>query len=201
MKIIRPRRERFTRLALFSLVMIGLALLLPHTAHASSWIGFGAVPFIGSIVDAQLQFSAAQALTGTAVSTNVIDIAGIAPGPGGGATERRIGTGEPLAVVVFITVAAGGTTPTLQIDLQSDDNVGFASPAIVATSGSLAAAVLTAGAKIVIPIPPGKATEKFLRLNYTVGGTSPTVTVTAYLVPMSDLQQEQTYPKNFLISI
>lgn len=201
MKIIRPRRERYTMAALYALVMLGLAFVLPHSAHAMTWMGFGVVPFIGSIVDAQLQFSAAQALTGTAVSTNIIDLAGTAPGPGGGATERRIGTGEPMAIVVFVTVAAGGTTPTLQVVLQSDDNSAFSSPATVASSEVFAAAQLTAGAKLVLPIPPGKATEKFIRLNYVMTGTSPTVTVTAYLVPMSDLQQEQTYPKNFTISV
>jgi len=134
-------------------------------------------------LDAQDLFSDAQALTGNVVSTNIIDFG----------QDRNIGIGEPLVVVVGIDVAAGGTTPTLQVTIQADDNSGFASPGTVATGPTWAAAVLTAGAQFVIPVPPDLLTERFMRLSYTVGGTSPTVTVTAFLQPASMVQNAVLY--------
>jgi hypothetical protein len=129
------------------------------------------------IIDAQLLFSDAQALTGTSAvnSTNLIDLG----------ADRNIGVGEPLAVVITVDVAAAGTTPTLTTVVQADDNAAFSSAGTVATTAALAAAQLTAGAKIVIPLPADTLTERFIRLQYTQGGTTPTVTVTAFLQPLS----------------
>lgn len=140
-------------------------------------------------VDAQHLYSDAQALTATAASTNLID-----HGPG---AERRLGTGEPMAVVIAVDVALAGTSPTFQATLQSDDAAAFGSPTTVAQSKSYTA--LAAGAKIVIPIPPGDATERYTRLNYTLGGTTPTVTVTAFLQPMSMIQNDAVYADGFAI--
>lgn len=142
------------------------------------------------ILDAQHLYSDAQALSGTgAASTNLID-----HGPG---AERRLGTGEPMAVVITVDTAMAGTSPTFQATLQSDDAAGFASAATVAQSKSYTA--LAAGAKIVIPIPPGDATERYTRLNYVLGGTTPTVTVTAALQPMSMIQNDAVYADGFAI--
>src|SRR5688500_16191341 len=111
------------------------------------------------IHDAQLLFSDAQALTGTTpvASTNVIDLG----------SDRNIGVGEPLVVLITVDVAAGGTAPTLTPTLQTDDNAAFSSPATVATMAAIAAAALTAGAKIVMPIPANLDAERYLRLSYT----------------------------------
>lgn len=140
-------------------------------------------------LDAQHLYSDAQALTATAASTNLID-----HGPG---AERRLGSGEPMAVVITVDVALAGTSPTFQATLQSDDAAGFGSAATVAQSQSYSA--LAAGAKVVIPIPPGVATERYTRLNYTLGGTTPTITVTAFLMPMSMIQNDAVYADGFAI--
>lgn len=139
-------------------------------------------------MDAQLLFSDAQALTATAVSTNYINL---------GTAYSFIGTGEPMAAVVTVDVAAGGTSPTLVVAVQSDDNTSFSSAATVATTGTIAGATLTAGYEIVIAIPAGTSTEQYLRLNYTVGGTTPTVTVTARLTPMRLLAQQHYVPNAY----
>lgn len=136
------------------------------------------------------EYSDAQALTATAASTNVID-----HGPG---TERRLGTGEPMAAVISVDVALAGTSPTFQATLQSDDAAAFGSAATVAESAQYSA--LAAGAKVIIPIPPGQATERFTRLNYTLGGTTPTITVTAHLVPMSMIENYAAYADGFAIT-
>ncbi len=142
------------------------------------------------ILDKLNQYSDAQALTASAASTNVID-----HGPG---AERRLGTGEPMAVVITVDVALAGTSPTFQATLQSDDAEAFPSAGTVAQSKQYSA--LAAGAKVVIPVPPGEATERYTRLNYTLGGTTPSITVTAQLQPMSMIQNDAVYADGFSIT-
>jgi hypothetical protein len=144
------------------------------------------------ILDSQNQFSDAQALTGTSAvaSTNIIDLG----------SDRNIGIGEPLAVVVTVDVTAGGTTPSLVIAVQADDNSGFSSAGTVFTAPSLAAAALVAGAKFVYLLPADTSTERYIRLSYTQSGTSPTVTVTAFLQPASAVQNEGYFPDSITIS-
>lgn len=136
--------------------------------------------------DAQNQFSAAQALTATAVSTNVIDLG----------ADRDIGKGEPLCVVLCTIVAADFTTAneTYQIDVQSGST---ATPTAVKASrvpvvtASNATSDLGLGKIIVIPLPHDM--DRFIRLNYTLGGTTPTWTVTAFLAPMSMVQSDTQF--------
>lgn len=143
------------------------------------------------IIDALQQFSgSSQALSGagSVASTDVIDLG----------QERRIGNGEPMQIVVVATVALAGTSPTLQVTLQSDDNSGFASPASVAQSASLSA--LAAGGRVVVPVPQGALNERYIRLNYTLGGTSPSVTVKAFLQPVNMTDAFAGYPSGYVIS-
>jgi len=57
-----------------------------------------------------------------------------------------------------------------------------------------------AGSRFFINVPPNTSFERYSRLNYTLGGTTPTVTVTAHLVPLSFVQNEQVYADNITIS-
>lgn len=139
-------------------------------------------------VDAQQLFSDAQALTATAVSTNIIDLS----------QDRNIGIGTPMAVVITVDVAMAGTSPTFAATLQADDNSGFSSPATVGTTPTQSA--LAAGAQLVLPIGADVLTERFLRLNYTMGGTTPTVTVTSYLAPVDQIQNAPQYAAGITIS-
>jgi hypothetical protein len=149
------------------------------------------------IIDAQNLLSDAQALTVTARSTNVIDLG----------VDRDLGKGEPMAVVVNVDVAADGTTgdETYQFDVETDDNVGFASPEVLVRriAGALPnipRAALIAGFRLVLPIPSDGRADRFISVNYTLGGTTPTITVTTHLQPMSMIQAEATYPDNITIS-
>lgn len=143
------------------------------------------------IIDALQQFSSsAQALSGagTVASTDTIDLG----------VERRIGTGEPMAVVIYATVAMTGTSPTFQCNVQSDDNTGFSSAAVVAASPSFSALAL--GAKVVIPLPQGALSERYVRLSYTLGGTAPAVSVKAMLQPLNMVDQFNSYASGYTIS-
>jgi hypothetical protein len=62
----------------------------------------------------------------------------------------------------------------------------------VATTAAIAAAALTAGALVVIPVPPDLATERFSRLNYTMA-TMTGITVTAYLTRANMVQNAIQY--------
>ena len=129
------------------------------------------------ILDLQTMFSDDQALTTTAVSTNVIDLTAAQTPPYQNALVRDIGPGTPIDILIQLTVASGGTSPTLIAQLQKDDNVGFASAVVVAVSATLAGGLV--GDRLSIRYMPDGTDEQFIRLNYVTGGTSPTHTVTA----------------------
>lgn len=132
-------------------------------------------------VDAQQLFSDAQALTVTAVSTNILDHS----------QDRNIGIGTPLVVVLSVDVSAAGGG-TLTVAIQTDDNAGFASPGTAATTAAIAAATLVAGYIFAIPVPPDVLTERYMRLNYTLA-TMTGITVTSYLGMLLQLYASPQY--------
>ncbi|MCW3699230.1 Bbp16 family capsid cement protein [Burkholderia cenocepacia] len=133
-------------------------------------------------IDSLLEFSRAQALSASGASTNIIDLG----------SDRGIGPGRPLWVVVAVAVAADNTTgdETYSIALQTDDNAAFSSPTTIATVAP-AATSLPAGARLVIGMP--FTNERYLRLNYTLGGTTPSVTFNAFLTDQEPASW-QAYP-------
>jgi hypothetical protein len=156
-------------------------------------------------VDNELVLSDAQALSVTgAVATNTIDL-GVA---------RSIGNGEPMAVVFSVDVAADQTTGdedyTFDIEYSStaDQSAGYVlmgrrvfesgTPAAPAQDADL----LVAGYRFAIPIPPTGAgdDERYFGARYTLAGTTPTITVTAYVTPMSMLDATVDYADGFTIS-
>lgn len=143
------------------------------------------------IIDSQLLFSDAQAVSADAASTNQIDL-GIA---------RDLFAGEPMAVVLTVDVAADGTTTdeTYEFQIETDGDSGFGSPADLLVH-SIAYASLTAGSVHILPIPVSAAVERYLRVYYNVGGTSPSVTVTAFLQPLSMIQKYKSYADGITIS-
>jgi hypothetical protein len=112
-------------------------------------------------LDRQILFSSEQAITASAASTDVIDLG----------SSRDVGAGEPIMVLVQVTQAFDALT-TLTVALQTSATENFASP-VQLTAQTLALASLTAGAKFAIgPVPRGVL--RYLRLYYTVTGTTPT---------------------------
>ncbi len=115
-----------------------------------------------------------QALTGTsaAASTNSIDV-GTTPKNG----ANQVGFNQDcLYLVVTAKVASGGTNPTLAIAVQTDNNSTFSS---VDTLQTVNVGALVEGQTVVIPVP--WTNKRYIRLQYTQGGTSPTNTVVAAL--------------------
>ncbi len=130
-------------------------------------------------LDALLLVSDAQALAATGVSTNAIDLGDVTP-------KREVGTGEPIGFGVSIDVAADFTTgdETYQVNLISDDAAALSSPTVI-SSHIFTAAERAAGSLIFVPFPPAAPKERYIGLQYVLGGTTPSVTVTAWFTTRS----------------
>lgn len=120
------------------------------------------------ILDEQTLFSDAQVVNANAASTNVIDLG----------VNKDLGKGIPIPVLIQLVADSTGTSPTLQVDLEVDDNEAMASAKVV-QSASIAGGV--AGDRIPPMYLPEGVDERYCRLNFTVGGTTPVFTVTAGL--------------------
>lgn len=132
------------------------------------------------ILDAHTLLSDAQAVTADAASTNTYDT---------GAAGNDISPGEPLGIVFSIDVAADGTTTdeTYEFQVIQSANADLSSPDIL-SARAIGYATLTVGSVHVLPIPPDSVTKRYLGAYYNVGGTTPTVTVTSWIAPLSMIQ-------------
>ena len=139
------------------------------------------------ILDSKLEFSDAQALTATAVSTNVIPVSG------------NIGPGEPMAVTVTVNVAADYTAgnETYQFVLQTATDAAFSTPVNLITTEAFIGSGLIKGSNFMVPI--GSNNLGFLRMNYVLAGTTPTITVDAYLQPQCMIDNKSDLPINYTI--
>lgn len=139
-------------------------------------------------IDSLLKLSDAQALTATALSTNVVPM------------NDAMGVGEPLAAVITVGVAADFTTTdeTYAFALETDSVEAMSSATIIATK-TVAAANLTVGDRVVIPFDFTDL-EGFVAVRYTLGGTTPSVTVDAQIMPLSTVDGYTAYANNYTIS-
>jgi len=154
-------------------------------------------------IDKLLKLSDAQALTATAVGTNVVDLEVVA----------GIGNGTPMAVVFSVGVAADQTTgdEDYTFDVEYATNAAQSAGAQLmgrrifesGTPGAPAqdADLLVAGFVFAIPIPPTTTGEAgdFIGVRYTLAGTTPTITVDAWIAPLSDVSQYVSYADNVTI--
>lgn len=148
-------------------------------------------------LDALLLVSDAQAVSADAVSTNTIDL-------GNPTVKNRIGTGEPVAFLITVDVSADGTTgdETYAFEVISSASSNLSSPTVLNRRAFTAGqhTQLTAGTRLLLDVPGGTPTQRFLGLNYDVGGTTPTITVTAALMPRSMAEESLTnYSKNYAV--
>ena len=121
------------------------------------------------ILDKENMFSDDQAITATAVSSNIIDLGATGTVVGASsALKRHLGKGEPIEILVqWTATAVSGGSSTVTVDLETDDNSSFSSASTLATTGAVAKANLTVGKRMSIRFMP-EETERYIRLNYTV---------------------------------
>jgi len=139
------------------------------------------------LLDQQEQYSKAQALTATAASTNIIDHL----------ADRNLGIGHPVILLIQLDVAAddADADETYTATWQTDDNSGF-------SSATTLGAVITitrgdaAGTRYVTVAPPDATFERYSRVNYTLANTTPSVTLSAWLLPLVGLENIVDYADN-----
>jgi len=117
------------------------------------------------MIDNSLVFSAEQAVTTTAPSTNVVKT-------NGGDVPNR------LFLVVRVDTAFTGCT-SVAPSVETDDASAFSSAETVATFPTYPVASLTAGLLGIIPLPLGL--KDYLRMKYTVVGTATAGKISAFI--------------------
>lgn len=144
------------------------------------------------ILDHSLVASDAQAVSADAGSTNVLDLS---------VTGRRLGAGEPMAFVVFVDVAADAANAdeTYEFEIQTDDNDSFSSATDLGAT-LISRTLLTAGSKHTLIIDPSWVFERYARVRYDVGGTTPSITCTVALMPLSTVEKVTVYPNDYTIT-
>lgn len=132
-------------------------------------------------MDSRTTLSDAQALTATAVSTNVYNLEG----------DINVGRGNDLYFVAVLDVAAddGDADETYVMEIQTSVDEVFTSPVELATITIPAGSA--AGTIFQLRLPNDNL--QFLRVNYTLGGTTPTVTVTTFITGEA-VQTWESYP-------
>ena len=150
-----------------------------------------------------LILSNAQALTATAVATNVINLE----------DARSIGSGEPMSVYFSVGVAAdvadGDEDYTFDVKYSSNA-AQTTGEALVGrrifesgtpTAPAQDADLLVAGFVFSVPIPPVTAAEDaaFFGVEYTLAGTTPSITVDCWVAPTSMGDQLATYADGYTI--
>lgn len=144
--------------------------------------------------DTNLQVSAAQAVTVTALSTNVIDL---------GAAIRDIGKGERLQFDIRVgqaVTAAGAATVTFQILVADTPNM-ITNVQIISQTDAIPKASLVAGATIPITIDRADPYlgRRYMSLNYVVA-TGPLTAGTFTAGIVKDIQDPQTsLPSGFAV--
>mgnify|MGYP001597728774 CR=1 FL=1 len=142
-------------------------------------------------VDAQLLFSDAQAVTATAVSTNVVDLRAV----------RDMGLGEPLYIVCIVDVAFtdGGSDTTIAVSLETDSDEAFGSATVQGTMTTFAALTAAGATQMIFPIPPSWMNERYARLRYTTAnGNLTTGSFTAFIA--IGVQKATKYPDDITVS-
>jgi len=126
-------------------------------------------------VDKMNEFSDAQAVTATAISTNVYDLFSTVTGADSNITPNTrldIGVGEDIYLVVNTQTAAtdSGSDATLVVTFETADDAALSSNnQVVATTGTLAFATFSpAGTNLLKLKLPSFAYRRYIGVRYTV---------------------------------
>lgn len=141
------------------------------------------------ILDKQLEFSNAQAVTAAAASTNYVDLG----------AARNMGVGEDLYVVVVCTVAMtdGSSDSTLAVALETDTTTTF-TPDATRTLFTFSA-LSAAGTMKVAKLGPDDLNMRYAQLKYTpANGDLSTGSFSAYLT--NGAQLYTSYADSLVIS-
>lgn len=126
------------------------------------------------MLDNQNLFSDHQAITASAPSTNFINLGTPNTPPGSPAPLKRdIGGGNNMPLSIIVEADFAGLT-SLTVNIEVDDNSAFSSPKVVGSTGAIPVAQLKRGEALPLATVPPGVDEKYMRLNYVVGGVNAT---------------------------
>jgi len=141
------------------------------------------------ILDKTLELSLAQAVTATALSTNVIDMA----------SARNIGAGEDLFLYIRVGAAATAAgAATVSFQLQTDSSPAMGTAVTVLDSGAIAKASLGANTALKFRLP-SSAFKQYLALNYLIA-TGPLTAGDFSAWICSDVPDNAQYPGGYVVS-
>lgn len=144
-------------------------------------------------VDKQLEFSDSQAVTASAISTNVADL-----NPAFNYnTSVDIGTGSDVYLVIQCDAAATAAgAATVTATLESSAAAGLTSSKVHATSATWQIADMTAGKTLaVIPVPPDDYL-RYLGVRFTVA-TGPLTAGSFSAFIVKDIQRYKAYARGY----
>ena len=139
--------------------------------------------------DRENEYCAAQALTVSAASTNKVK------------SGVGLGIGEPMVVVITVDVAPkeSDANETYTAKVRTDDAAAMGGPTDLVAAVTIPRTA-EIGDRFLLPIPPNDVAEDWTDVYFTLGGTNPSITVTARLIPTRLLDNVKTYPSGTLIS-
>ena len=144
------------------------------------------------ITDKYLRLSEDQEVLTSAVSTNTIDLS----------QARDVGEGKPLYMVFTVTTAFARAAGALTVTMNAliDDDAALGSPTTLASTGAIAKADLTAGARFVLQIPPviGSKGLRYLGASFTNSATAYTGKVTVDIVETFQ-DGKKFYPSGYTV--
>jgi len=146
-------------------------------------------------VDKFAEFSDSQAVTATAISTNVMDLnPAFKLNPNG----VDIGTGQDVYLVVQADAAATAAgAATVALTLESSAAAGLTSSTVHYTSATWALTDLTAGKTLVAIKLPSGTYLRYLGVRYTVA-TGPLTAGSFSAFLTTDIQAYRAYAKNYV---
>lgn len=151
------------------------------------------------ILDSQFELSDAQAVTATAISTNVVDLFSVRAGDAAAAdispnARIDVGDADDLYLVVATQTAATdtGSDATLTVTLESADNAALSTnPVVHFSTGALAFATFSPqGTQLVKMRLPKGLYRRYLGVRYTVASGPLTAgAFDAFVTPSVDNQR------------
>jgi len=141
-----------------------------------------------------------QAITATAISTNVVDRAGgyIAGFPA--LEDEGTNPDETWLIVQAVSAAAGGdAAKTLTITLESAADAGLTSgPVVHASTTAIVGSAITAGAVLWRIALPSADYKRYIGLRYTVSAGFTSFPILAFIA--ADPQRNVIYPTSFTVA-
>lgn len=116
----------------------------------------------------------------------------------GGTTDKydgstHLGKGEPLGVEIIVTaIDAASTDETYTAQLRHDGDSAFGSPTAIGPVLTILRTI-TAPKTFVLPIPANEVGEQYWDVLFTLGGTTPSITVKCEVKPLREVQQDAAH--------